>query len=892
MSPPSSIAHYRIVSKLGEGGMGAVYRATDTKLNRDVAIKILPPAFAEDPGRMARFEREAQVLASLNHPNIAAIYGIEQGAIIMELVEGEDLKGPVPIETALDYARQIAAGLEAAHEKGVVHRDLKPANIKVTGPASGHPGVVKLLDFGLAKATESAPASSSTQSPTLSLAMTQVGTILGTAAYMSPEQARGKPVDKRADIWAYGVVLYEMLTGRQLFGGGETVSDTLAAVLKSDPDWSALPAATPPRVRRLIERCLRKNPKQRLRDIGDARLTLDEAEPEPVAAAPSPRRAWLPWAVVGVMMVASAAVAVWGWLRPAPERPVVRVATSMAVRNLPGALAISPDGSRIAFVSGTGTGLIYVRAMDQLEAKPIAGTEGASFLSFSPDGSQISFVDSRPSPNVLKKVAIAGGVVQTLAPIGNQRTGPHQSWASGGNILFIDNGVLMGIPSTGGKPVVLARPDIEKSEVFYYSGQLLPGGREILLSVFGGQTGNPIIALDPQTGAKKRLLVTPTAAIAQFVPAGAPATAGYLVYYVASTGSLMAAPFDAERLEIKGDPVPVIDGVLGYTTSPFAFFAISNSGTLVYVPGTVAQSSGNTLVWVDRQGAEEPLAAPPQSYRSARVSPADANRIALGILSNGSSDIWVYDTARGILDRISNDGFSFGPIWTPDGKGIVYERNPGSGHPAAMWAPADRSAPPSAIATRREKGPIAPSSVSSDGKLVLGYYPLEKGLWAAPLEGFANGGSSKGAGPRSILESEFAKWTPDLSPDGHWVAYSADDTGRQEIYVTAYSDAGPKVTISADGGTLPRWSRNGRELFYRSGNKMMAVEVQTVPTFRAGRPKVLFEAAYRGYDVSADGHRFLMVKPPAAQQSPPASDQVMIVFNWLEELRRRLPAGK
>ncbi len=390
MSPPSSIAHYRIVSKLGEGGMGAVYRATDTKLNRDVAIKILPPAFAEDPGRMARFEREAQVLASLNHPNIAAIYGIEQGAIIMELVEGEDLKGPVPIETALDYARQIAAGLEAAHEKGVVHRDLKPANIKVTGPASGHPGVVKLLDFGLAKATESAPASSSTQSPTLSLAMTQVGTILGTAAYMSPEQARGKPVDKRADIWAYGVVLYEMLTGRQLFGGGETVSDTLAAVLKSDPDWSALPAATPPRVRRLIERCLRKNPKQRLRDIGDARLTLDEAEPEPVAAAPSPRRAWLPWAVVGVMMVASAAVAVWGWLRPAPERPVVRVATSMAVRNLPGALAISPDGSRIAFVSGTGTGLIYVRAMDQLEAKPIAGTEGASFLSFSPDGSQIS----------------------------------------------------------------------------------------------------------------------------------------------------------------------------------------------------------------------------------------------------------------------------------------------------------------------------------------------------------------------------------------------------------------------------------------------------------------------------------------------------------------------
>jgi eukaryotic-like serine/threonine-protein kinase len=681
-----------------------------------------------------------------------------------------------------------------------------------------------------------------------------------------------------------------MLAGRQLFGGGETVSDTLAAVLKGDPDWSALPPVTPPRIRRLIERCVRKDPKQRLRDIGDARLTLDEVDL--VAAATSPRRAWLPWAVAGLVMAVSAAVAVRGWFRPAPERPVVRVATSMAVRNVPGPLAISPDGSRIAFAGGPAPSLIYVRAMDRLEDKPIAGTEGASFLSFSPDGSQISFVDSRSSPQMLKKVAIAGGVVQTLAPIANQRTAPFQNWASDGNILYIDNGVLTRIPSTGGQPAVLARPDFEKSEIFYYSGQLLPGGREILLSVLSGATGDPIVALNPQTGAKKRLLVTPAPAVAQFVPAGASATVGYLVYYLSSTGSPMAAPFDAERLEVKGDPVPVIDGVLGFTTSPFAFLAISNSGTVVYVPGAVAQSSGYTLVWVDRKGVEEALAAPPGSYRSARVSPADPNRIALGIYSNGSQDIWVFDAARGTLDRISNDGHSQGPVWTPDGKGIVYERNPASGHPAAMWAPADRSAPPAAIATRREKGPIAPSSVSSDGELVLGYYPLEKGLWAAPLEGSANGGSPKGAGPRSILESEFAKWTPDLSPDGHWVAYSADDTGRQEIYVTAYPDAGPKITISADGGTLPRWSSNGRELFYRGGNKMMAVEVQTGPTFRAGRPKVLFEGRYSSYDVSADGQRFLMSKPSAAQQSPPASDQVTIVFNWFEEMRRRVPAGK
>jgi Tol biopolymer transport system component len=531
--------------------------------------------------------------------------------------------------------------------------------------------------------------------------------------------------------------------------------------------------------------------------------------------------------------------------------------------------------------------------MDQLEVQPIAGTEGAAFLSFSPDGSQISFVDARAFPNLLKKVAVTGGVVQTLTPVSNRLTAPLQNWGSDGNILFIEEGALKRIPSTGGSPVVLAKPDIEKTEINYLSGQLLPGGREILLSVFSGPAGNPIMALNPQTGAKKQLLVTPTAAIAQFVPAGASATKGYLVYYLSSTGSLMAVPFDVERLEVKGDPVPVIDGVSGFTTSPFAFVAISNSGTLVYVPGTVAQASAyNTLVWVDRKGAEEALAAPPRSYISARVSPTDANRIAVAMFGNDNrADIWVYDAARGTLDRISTDGNSGGPVWTPDGKRIVYERNPTSGHPAVMWAPADRSAPPSALANG-EKTPIAPSSVSYDGKLVLGWNPLEKGLWALPLDGSANSGSSKGAAPRSILDSEFRKSNPDLSPDGHWVAYSADDTGRQEIYVTSYPDAGPKITISTDGGNSPRWSRNRKELFYRGGNKMMEVEVQTSPTFRAGRPKMLFEGSYRSYDVSPDGQRFLMTKPPAAQVAPQTSDQVTIVFNWFEELRRRVPAGK
>jgi len=419
MSPQQSIAHYRIVAKLGEGGMGAVYRATDTRLNRDVAIKILPPAFAEDVARMARFEREAQVLASLNHPNIAAIYGVEQGAIVMELVEGADLAGPVPVDTAIDYARQIATGLEAAHEKGIVHRDLKPANIKVTPD-----GVIKLLDFGLAKATdESASTVNLTQSPTISMAMTQAGAILGTAAYMSPEQARGKPVDRRADIWAYGIILYELLTGRHPYGTGETVTDTLAAIVLKEPDLTALPAETPAHVRRLIERCLRKDPKMRLRDIGEARVLLGEAEPAAAAGAPSPiKRAWLPWTAAGVGL-ALAALAGIAWMRSGTTDPgpgTIRFSvplppgTSFSSANSATEWVPSPDGRNLAMiVSENGKSSLWVRPLAATAAHRLDKTEGATYPFWSPDGQSIGFFTN----DKLKRIAVSGGDVSTLCAV-------------------------------------------------------------------------------------------------------------------------------------------------------------------------------------------------------------------------------------------------------------------------------------------------------------------------------------------------------------------------------------------------------------------------------------------------------------------------------------------
>jgi predicted Ser/Thr protein kinase len=883
MSPPPSIAHYRIQAKLGEGGMGEVWRATDTKLNRDVAIKVLPDAFSVDHDRMARFEREAQVLASLNHPNIAAIYGVEERAIVMELVEGETLRGPLSLEEALPIIHQLIDALEYAHEKGVVHRDLKPANIKIT-----REGRVKVLDFGLAKAISAdAAAGDPSTSPTLTMRATMAGVIMGTAAYMAPEQARGQEVDKRADIWAFGVVVWEILTGKRLFDG-PTVSDTLAGVLRQELELAPIPLP----LRQLVRTCLVRDVRRRMRDIGDARLLLEEAPVGPPPRVPS--RAKLPWAIAALAMVVAAA-GLWVGLRPKlPEtEAVIRFADSVPVADVPNAIAFSRDGSRLAFAGGPRS-QIYVRLMDQLEAKPLPGTEGAAFLCFSPDGEWISYITGdRATPDGhLNKVAVAGGPTQVLAKVSAVQSPPGHDWGQDGNIVFTSDGMLHRMPAAGSKSEIIAKPDTGSREANYSMPQVLPGGRAVLFTV-DGRTA----VLNLQSRQKK--IVFERSGYTRYAPAEPGSAAGYLIYYArTSTGSLMSVPFDLNRLEVTGPPVPVLDRIRGTTVGPFGIFAFSDEGTLAYVPG--APGGGlKTLVWVDRRGTEQPVSIPTRAYRGLRLSP-QGDRVALEIGASidpaQRADIFTYDLIRGGLTRVTSENRNIAPVWTPDGNRLIYLSFTNSNNTTLVSAPADGSSPPPAYpiseaAPRRFSG-----SVSPDGKLVIGRNINTPGsagnnFWVLPI-------TEPSAAPAkfaSLLDARFPKSNPQFSPDGHWLAYDSVDTGVSEIYAVAYPGPGPKFPVSTDGGTAPRWASNGRELFYVNGRKMMAVEIQLSPTFRAGSPKVLFErnmtaAGGASYDVAPDYKRFLMLQP--ASESQAERDQLNVVLHWFEELRRRVPGGR
>jgi serine/threonine-protein kinase len=892
LSPGTRLGVYEVTAQIGEGGMGQVYRATDTKLKRQVAIKILPPSLAADHDRLARFQREAEVLASLNHPNIAAIHGLEESggmtALVMELVEGDDLsqriaRGSIPLDDALPIAKQIAEALEAAHEQGIIHRDLKPANIKVRPD-----GTVKVLDFGLAKALEPVGTTSNvSQSPTITTpAMTQAGMILGTAAYMSPEQARGKPVDKRADVWAFGCVLYEMLTGRCAFGG-EDVTVTLARVVEREPDFDALPPSVPARVRQALRVCLRKDPKQRVGDIRDVRLALEGAFETAATAIAVPRlRLWqrpVAAAAVAVSLVATGGLAVWALMRQSPAAPVrLTVAPpageTVGMANPASDLTISPDGRRIVFgTSGTGDAYqLNVRALDQLEAQRLEGLESPRSPFMSPDGNWVGFFGE---PNVLKKVTVNGGPAVTICKISGGPRGA--SWGPDNTIVFATNDPSTGlvrVSAGGGEAEVLTTPDAQKGEDHYWP-EVLPGGKAVLFTIFstaGAFQNAQIAVLDLQTGAQKVLVRGGS------YPRYAPT--GHIVYGIA--GTLRAVAFDLDRLEVRSDPVSVLQRVLT-KASGAASFSVAQDGSLVYVAADVEGSAPRTLVWVDRQGREEAINAPPRAYLSPRISP-DGTRVAVDAYDQ-AQDIWIWELRRQTLTRFTFDPAADTlPVWTPDGRRLAFA-SPRNGPVNLFWQAADGTGPVERLA--QSPNPQFPTSISPDGTRLL--------FWEDTTDTGFDLGILPLAGERRatpLVQTPLSELFGEISPDGRWVAYESDESGRIEIYVRPFPEVdGGRWQVSTGGGAGPLWARSGRELFYWVGpGRMMAAPIQPGPTFVAANPRVVFEGRYvggfgRNYDVSPDGQRFLMIKDARPADERAAPQQLVVVLNWLEELKRLVP---
>jgi Tol biopolymer transport system component len=903
--PGTKLGVYKVVAPLGAGGMGEVYRAKDTRLGRDVALKVLPEAFACDAQRMARFEREAKVLASVNHPNIAVLYGFEESngtrGLVMELVDGPMLSERIKqrvlsLEEALPIAKQIAEALEYAHERGIIHRDLKPSNVKLTAE-----GQVKLLDFGLAKALEGETIEEDLQtSPTLSAAATRAGVMLGTAAYMAPEQARGKHVDRRADIWAFGCVLYEMLTGQSAFGG-ETTSDILAGVIRAEPDWSLLPGSVPARIRELLRRCLQKDPKQRLQAIGEARIAVESAlagSPEAFAVQspgtyqpPLWRRA-MPWGLASVAMALAVVATILYWSSNQPVASHAVRASLLLNEPLAGVftanpgspIALSRDGSRLVF-AGSPAGKppqLYMRDLDQPTGASIPGTENAIQPFLSPDGQWVAFF----ADGKLRKVSLHGGPVTTLC----DAQIPHGGdWASDDTIVYAPNlgSGLMRISSAGGTPQTLTTPDPKEKELSHRWPQVLPGSKAVLFTI---QTARQttydearIVVLSLETGKWRTLFEG--GSYARYVPSG------HIVY--AHAGSLMAVPFDVARLEVNGPPAPVQEGVITTAaTSGGAEYDVTESGLLAYVPGS-AQPPERSLVWVDRQGVSKEILAPVNAYSDPRISP-DGKLLAM-IISGGASpqDVWIYEFARNTLMRLTFGGGS-GPVWAPDGRKLVYRNRAPSF--SFLMKRADGSGTDEILLGKDFDEPSAiPYSVSPDGKtLLFGRYGQEGalGIYALALD------RSRKIQP--FLQSTFNQSSARFSPDGHWVVYSSNELGRPEIYVKPFPGPGGKWMISTEGGSYPMWARNGREIFFREDDKVMTVPVETQPSFKAGTPRLLFRGGgyfgYLGsflgsgnYDVAPDGQHFLMIKE---KDAPASSKEVSIVLHWTDELKRRVPPGK
>jgi serine/threonine protein kinase len=904
-----TFGHYEITSQIGRGGMGEVYRAKDRKLGRDVAIKVLPEEFAKDADRVARFQREAKLLASLNHPNIAAIHGLEESGgtsfLVLELVEGETLsdqlkRGPILVEESLKLALQIAEALEAAHEKGVIHRDLKPSNIKVTPD-----GKVKVLDFGLAKAYAGGQADlnlskspTMTYSPTLSNAATQQGVILGTAAYMPPEQARGKAVDKRADIWAFGCVLYEMLTGQAAFQG-EDVTEILASVVKGGANLDLLPANLHPRVREVITRCLQKDLKRRYHDIADTRYEIEQALADPrgllvqPAMAAEPRmklRTALPWLAAAIVLGSIVTgVAVWK-LRPTPKpepRPVTRfehypTEDQQLINSSSLILAVSPDGRHFAYITRKG---LCLRSMDDLDVRLIAGAaENPINPFFSPDGQWVAYWSGANTK--LKKVAISGGTPVVLC---DAESCLGASWDSDNTIVYCQaRKGIMRVSAGGGTPETLI---VEEKESFY-NPRLLPGGKSVLFTL-GTKEGYKIAVQSLESRERKVLF---KGDCAWYLPTG------HIIY--AFNNGLNAVPFDLDTLQ-PGVSVPLVEGVFRRGPLVEPQYAISNSGTLAYVPSVRAPDSRKRiLVWVDRNGKEAPLAAvPSDTYLASRISP-DGTRVALTVMTGSKSDIRIWDIARQAMTRLTFDESSGYPLWTLDGKRIAFASTRGGMMLGDVyWKAADGTGEEERLGTVPGRS-LYPWSWSSDGKtLVLmdqavsgevGGTGLGSGIGSLSMEGDRKW--------RPLLSEKFYEGHPQIAPNnGRWMAYESTESGESEVYVRPFPEVDKgKWQVSTGGGRDPIWSHDGRELFYRSGNSVIAVDVQTDPTFKAGKPALLFQGAYfsgiagKGHiwDLSPDGKRFLMMKESEAATSTSSGPQkINIILNWTEELKQRVPVN-
>ena len=907
------IGPYEIVAPLGAGGMGEVYRARDTKLNRDVAIKVLLPAVANDPDRLARFSREAQVLASLNHPNIAHIYGIEDAdgvkALVLELVEGEDLaqriaRGLIPLDEALPIARQIADALEAAHEQGIIHRDLKPANIKIRPD-----GTVKVLDFGLAKALDGPGGSGRSggleNSPTLSMHATQAGIILGTAAYMSPEQATGKAVDKRSDLWAFGVVLLEMLTGRPVFTG-ESVSHVLAAVLRADPDWSALPATTPAPIRRLLRRCLDKDRKRRLADAADARLEIEDAltassaadgAASPLGAAP--RAAWsrvVPWTSAAAALVfAIAWLAVWAPWRPAPvPAPRKLLASIGAEASLPtdrGASAIlSPDGTMLAFVAQqAGQTRLFIRKLEQLSATALAGTEDAADPFFSQDGQWIGFFAS----GKLKRASVNGGAPITLcdAPVGRGGT-----WIDDDTIVFAPSGApgtkLLRIPTAGGSPAAFGT--LSAGATTQRWPHALPAGRGVLytehLAGAGFDGANLVVASLSGEGPK---VVVHGGYYGRYVPSG------HLIYM--QQGALFAVRFDLDRLETVGGAASALDGLAASSDGGGAQLAFSSEGTLVYLPGTTAARAQRPIDWLTRDGKTSILRATKANWTSPRFSP-DGRRLALDILTGKQRDIWVYEWARDTLTQLTFDSsYEQSPVWTPDGRRIVFASDRAKAGIANLY---EVNADGTGEVTRlTESSDIqSPASWDPTGRFLA--FDARRGasgidLMILPMEGDAARGWTPGT-PTVFLSTPAYEAGPMFSPDGRWIAYISNEAGgRNDVYVRPFPGPGGKWRISTEGGGFPHWSVATHELLFvdPAHHKVMVAPYAVVgDSFRADRPQLWSPTSVHDlignytYDVHPDGKRLAV--EAAQDQETVVQNKVVFVFNFFDYLRKIAPGTK